>query len=243
MNCGIYKIMNTNGKVYIGSSIHINKRWSEHLRQLRGKYHENKYLQRSWNKYGDSFVFEVLLYCGKENLVFYEQRAIDEYKSLDGDYGYNICVVKRTDLTGSNYDEMCQRISESRKGKYKGKNSFWYDRKHTKETKRKMSENQKGENNTFYDKTHSEEIRNKISESLKGKNHPMYGKSPSEETKQKMRDNRPDVSGKNNPRAKAIIVNNKYYSTMSEAAQDLKVSNSTITRRVNSINYPGYFWG
>lgn len=55
---GVYQIYNTvNGKRYIGSSIHIEQRFKEHLRNLRANKHVNAHLQSAWNKYGEhSFV-------------------------------------------------------------------------------------------------------------------------------------------------------------------------------------------
>ena len=45
-------------------------------------------------------------------------------------------------------------------------------KKHSDETRKKMSESTKGENHPMWGKTHSEETRNKISESTKGENNP-----------------------------------------------------------------------
>ena len=58
----IYKITCTaNGKFYVGSTDNFRRRWSVHLRELRGQYHHSIYLQRSFNKYGEtSLTFEVL---------------------------------------------------------------------------------------------------------------------------------------------------------------------------------------
>lgn len=43
---GVYQIYNTiNGKRYIGSSIHIEQRFKEHLRNLRANKHANAHLQ------------------------------------------------------------------------------------------------------------------------------------------------------------------------------------------------------
>lgn len=51
---GVYQIYNTvNGKRYIGSSIHIEQRFKEHLRNLRANKHVNAHLQSAWNKYGE----------------------------------------------------------------------------------------------------------------------------------------------------------------------------------------------
>ena len=52
MTCGIYMIQNTtNGKIYIGQAIDIEKRWKNHIWELDNNRHTNKHLQRTWNKY------------------------------------------------------------------------------------------------------------------------------------------------------------------------------------------------
>ena len=61
-------------------------------------------------------------------------------------------------------------------------------RKHSEESKRKMSERQRGNKNHFYGKHFSEEHRRKISEANKGRVGANLGKHHSEETKQKMRE-------------------------------------------------------
>lgn len=89
---GIYKITNNiNGKVYIGQSININKRWKEHKRrsQIPNKQYE-KYLYRAFRKYGlDNFTFEVLEECPRNQLNDRENYYILLYKSNDDYYGYN----------------------------------------------------------------------------------------------------------------------------------------------------------
>lgn len=66
---GIYKITNNiNGKVYIGQSIDINKRWKEHKyrSQIPNKEYD-KYLYRAFRKYGlENFTFEILEECTYE---------------------------------------------------------------------------------------------------------------------------------------------------------------------------------
>ncbi|SRR6266852_3028017 len=76
---GIYCILNIKtNKAYIGSAVNISKRWILHLHQLRKNKHYNKYLQNSWNKYGEeNFKFEILEYCNKEELLTKEQFWID----------------------------------------------------------------------------------------------------------------------------------------------------------------------
>jgi very-short-patch-repair endonuclease len=65
------------------------------------------------------------------------------------------------------------------------------NKKHSKETKLKISQACLGEKNGFYGKHHSEETKEKISNAVKLQmlfNNPMQGKHHSEETKQKIRE-------------------------------------------------------
>jgi hypothetical protein len=51
---GVYQIKNlVSGKSYIGSSNIIQKRWTQHRRELRAGIHFNPKLQNAWNKYGE----------------------------------------------------------------------------------------------------------------------------------------------------------------------------------------------
>jgi group I intron endonuclease len=60
---GIYKIeCIVSGRIYVGSTcVDFKKRWKKHKQRLRNNYHENDYLQKAWNKYGeDNFVFSII---------------------------------------------------------------------------------------------------------------------------------------------------------------------------------------
>lgn len=85
--CGIYKIVNLiNGKVYIGQSISIERRWAEH-RTSKGNY----YIDKAIKKYGiNNFEFCVIEECLPERLNELETKYINEYKSLSTESGYNI---------------------------------------------------------------------------------------------------------------------------------------------------------
>lgn len=89
---GVYKITNTkNGKVYIGQSIQIKKRFKKHKQDLRKNNHCNYRLQDEWNIYGEeAFTFEVVQKCRSVYLNEIEQHLIKEYHSTDEDKGYNI---------------------------------------------------------------------------------------------------------------------------------------------------------
>lgn len=88
---GVYAIVNlTNGKRYIGSACNLERRLEDHVRKLDGGYHDNRYLQNSWNKYGKSgFELIVLEKCSAEFCIDCEQHWIDLYKSYLFVNGYN----------------------------------------------------------------------------------------------------------------------------------------------------------
>jgi len=92
--CGIYKIQNiNNGKLYIGSSVNIHKRWDEHKTALRKSRHHSYKMQRAWDKYGEvNFKFEVIeVFVGEtKELRKLEQYYLDFFKSYDFNYGYNV---------------------------------------------------------------------------------------------------------------------------------------------------------
>ena len=59
---GIYQIINiATGKIYVGSSVDLYRRYYIHYGSLCKNKHENPKLQRAWNKYGeDVFDFYVI---------------------------------------------------------------------------------------------------------------------------------------------------------------------------------------
>jgi group I intron endonuclease len=90
MISGIYKIENLlSGKLYIGSAVNLDNRLKHHRSRLRSGVHKNRHLQSAWNREGESlFAFETLLFCSREQLMFYEQRCIDGFDAVNS--GYNI---------------------------------------------------------------------------------------------------------------------------------------------------------
>lgn len=84
MSIGIYKIENlTNGKIYIGQSVHIEIRWSEHCRGTRS------FIDQAIQKEGkNNFIFSILEECSLNELDEKEQYYIKKYNSLIPN-GYN----------------------------------------------------------------------------------------------------------------------------------------------------------
>jgi group I intron endonuclease len=91
---GVYAIVNRlNGKAYIGSSNHVQERWSTHRLDLRLGRHHSSHLQRAWHKYGaDTFDFIVLEDGVVEADLFdREQWYMDQRFARVGSIEYNIC--------------------------------------------------------------------------------------------------------------------------------------------------------
>jgi group I intron endonuclease len=66
-NCGIYKITNPRGRVYIGQSIDCEKRIFNYLKY--NKVGTQKRLKNSFNKYGrENHMFEIIELCDKNSL-------------------------------------------------------------------------------------------------------------------------------------------------------------------------------
>lgn len=86
---GIYVITNKiNGKRYIGQSIDIIRRWRAHRTSY---WTSDLYLYRAMRKYGlESFIFEVLQECEKEELNTLEKYWINFYQSDNPAFGYNL---------------------------------------------------------------------------------------------------------------------------------------------------------
>jgi group I intron endonuclease len=117
----IYQIKNkVNGKIYIGSTNNLNKRWNNHRSKLRNGEHENSYLQQAWNKYGeDAFEFSVLEEVNDDSRIEREIYYLNETKCYERSIGYNF-DRNPTDKSGS-------------------KNPF-YGKKHSQETIEKARE-------------------------------------------------------------------------------------------------------
>ncbi len=91
MTSGVYCIVNTvSWKYYIGSSVNIERRWTEHRRGLRRGDHVNPHLQHAWDMYGpDAFV--LLVAEQTDDPLSAEQRWIDAAKDV-GVATYNAAV-------------------------------------------------------------------------------------------------------------------------------------------------------
>lgn len=173
--CGIYKITSPTGKIYIGQSVYIEKRFSRYKTLKCKKQHK---ILASLLKYGADFhTFEIIKICNEEDLNYWECYYIEKYDCFNTPHGLNL------ESGGKVYrkisDETRERISISQKERYKtqphpnkGKQMSLEQRKklsdhnlgnkHTEETKLKMSTSHKG-------KVRSPEHQEKLNMTRRGK--------------------------------------------------------------------------
>ena len=90
--CGIYKITSPTGKVYIGQSKNIHKRWNSYKNMSKGNIRQPK-LINSFKKYGvEHHVFEILEICNFEDLNCRERYWQDEFDVI-GENGLNCTLI------------------------------------------------------------------------------------------------------------------------------------------------------
>jgi len=149
---GVYCIENAiNGKMYIGSSKNLYSRSGWHRNSLQNNKHHNQHLQNAWNKYGEeSFCIFVIELVHLDLLRKRESYYIQQYNTLDRQFGYNIEEVNETYRTVS--EETKRKISDKMKGKKPEKALL------------KIQEMLSVDNSPFKNRTYSKETVLKIQE-------------------------------------------------------------------------------
>ena len=178
----IYKITNN-----INGKIYIGKHSTNNLDD--GYMGSGKLILKAEQKYGiENFTKEYLAFCDTENkLNWFEKFYIKKYNSQNNEIGYNISPGGDgwACMLGKKHSKESKlKMSEARKGK-----TSWMKGKHlSEECKQKMSISLRGRKVWNKGKTniYSEETKHQISESLKGHIPWNKGKYLSEECKQKM---------------------------------------------------------
>ena len=181
---GIYRIDLGNGWFYIGSSVDLKKRNSEHHRRLKRKSHENFKMQNIWNKY-QVLDFIILEQCTKYELLNREQFYLDQY--FDNPKNVNICLTAQSWLGNVHSAETKAKISATSKGRIPSASTrakmaaAGKGKPKSAETRIKMSKAAKGKIKSIEHRENlsasckkkklSVEHRAKISEANKGKKH------------------------------------------------------------------------
>jgi group I intron endonuclease len=209
---GIYKIINPNGKVYVGQSINIENRLKQHR-----FFHDGKKtrIYNSIKKYGwGSHFVEILEECSVEKLNERERFWQEHFDSFNK--GLNAMLTE----------------SSAKRREY-SKNNFKSVKKvYSEEGLKSLKEKLTGMNNPFFGKTHSKEVLEKIIKANKGKKY-------SEETKKKMSDNakKRSVGGGNNYAKKVIDTStNQIFGSIKEAASHYNMKTSLLYTWLNKPN-------
>lgn len=149
ISAGIYKITSPSGKVYIGQSLNIRKRWNFY-RTSKAKSHPKLY--NSFCKYGvDNHYFEIIhelpLDISQNIINYYEQLYMDSYRKC----GIELLNIREGGYNGRHSKETIEKLRVINTGKIlneetkikiglksKG-NKYRLGTKHTKETIEKKS--------------------------------------------------------------------------------------------------------
>lgn len=93
---GIYMITQEDtGRIYVGSSININYRKSQHFQSLRKGIHYNHQMQIDADEFGiESFRFEVIELTSDDDIIL-SQREMFWQDSLNTQFGYNPIQLPR----------------------------------------------------------------------------------------------------------------------------------------------------
>lgn len=137
---GIYGIINhLSGDVYVGqTSQPFQKRFWHHQWKLRNGTHDNQHLQNAWNLYGEEYFSFIPIQVVDDSSLLddLEVKYINIFKEMNR--CYNI-------IEGGNSGRRGIPISEEQKRLIAEKNRInMTGKKHSEETKQKMSESRKG---------------------------------------------------------------------------------------------------
>lgn len=221
----IYMIENiVTGKAYIGQTVNYDKRKSEHINALKSGRHDNRYLQSSWNKYGESaFRFSVVTECDAERLDELEVQYIQQLNTL-APVGYNL--TKGGD--GVRGLKWSLESREARSLATKG-NAPWIGKTHTDETREKL----RRATSSLWQ---SEDYRKRQIEA-------HTGKKQSEKTRRKR--SAALVGNKNNKKSRRFrcVETGVEYESFGQIDLGFKVDNSAIHRACRrGIRAYGFHW-
>lgn len=250
---GVYQIINKKtGKMYIGSSIEVQKRLDRHKRELRKGIHHCIYLQRSWDKYGEKvFEFRVIQECLSIEDI---RKAEQQYLKALKEKLYNTSnIASGGDLISyhPNKEKIVMKMKQSLKLRYQSMSpedrkkvygshvNGMTGRTHTEEVKKKISAINKGNSYAKGSKRTPEQRAklSKLASQRTGEKNPFYGKKHTEELKKNASKR---MKGRLPPNTRRVVADGIEYESASEAGRHLGVVTATILNRIKSRKFPGY---
>lgn len=236
-----------NKKRYIGiTCCKPNRRWQNGYGYVSQPVIHNAIVKYGWDNIKHEIVANGLT-LDEANQK--EQELIKLYQTTNHDYGYNVELGGKA--CGHLTDEHKKKISIANSGASNGQ----YGRRYTEEERRQMSIN-----SVWRGKKHSLESRKKMSEYAKahpeikshpGCAHPMYGKRHSDESKIKMSESakKRGYCGSKNKRVDMLTMDDAYirtFDSIQEAARFIGKKNGAPNIRSvclgNRKRAHGYKW-
>ena len=143
---GIYCIKNKiTGDIYVGSAASMKKRKYRHFSSLRKNIHHSAYLQRAFNRYGEtSFLFFPLKFVADASMLIQsEQYFIDRLNP-----SYNMCKIAGSTLGTKQSVESNKRRSDTLRTKFMTGEikpvNYMLGKKWREEVKKKIADGNKG---------------------------------------------------------------------------------------------------
>lgn len=221
VNSGIYKIINPEGKIYIGYTINLDRRRDayKNMNSLTQPLIKESIEKYSWEQH----TFDIIEYCEKEKLKEQEKYWIEYYDSfkngLNGNKGgggpLSHTLETKLKMRKPKPEGFAEKISQMKKGKLNPKISLFL----------------KGKPSRFKGKTHTESTKLKQSLAKKNKTYEeIFGLE--EALKQKIKRSLPR-KGKN-----IICVNTgEYFSSLKEAAIYFNINANSISNILKGYTF------
>jgi group I intron endonuclease len=130
---GIYKITSPTNRIYIGQSVDIEKRFKSYKKMYQKNSGQTR-LYRSFLKHGvNNHIFEIICICDESELNVKERYYQDFFECISKK-GLNCRLTKTNDKSGKVSEETLLKMVIASTG-----NTHWLGKKHTQETKNKIS--------------------------------------------------------------------------------------------------------
>lgn len=174
---GIYKITSPTGRIYIGQSVNVLRRWVYHKKMYDAD--KGNILYKSLQKHTpQKHTFTLLEQCERKKLNERERFYVEKYDTFETEHGMNLTKGGDSNVVFSK--ATLKKMSLAKKGKPSTRKNF----KHTDETKEVLRQLAIG-NTNMLGKKHTKETIELLREASKGNTH-WRGKTHTLESRQKM---------------------------------------------------------
>jgi group I intron endonuclease len=253
----VYFIYLSTGHFYIGSTGQFDKRINSHFNQLRSGTHYNLNLQKARNESTGDFLVSSIPVSSRDEAYQLEEESINRaFNSPRKSFLTNISLSSKGGNGLLNHPR-CEEIIHNRTDSLKkymsslsleekiatygkpGIQNPMFGKKHSDETKSKISECKKGHSYNKGCKLSSEHVEKiRIRQRLRiGAKNSFYGKKHSDSTKAKLRSK---LLGKLPINLRPITAGGLEFKSCADAARYFNISQGLVTYRIKSNKYPSW---